>query len=138
METLLQRLSDDNPKNQDDRSEAEDKSSRLVEEVLMLLSSRPRSHHAEAIPVINESIINYGVCDVFASDTPRLERNAIMQRRIRLALQRFEPRLRNVDVIPGDEQGSQCFFLIEADTDDGRVRYRLMWDDVISQFTLRD
>ncbi|PBI77978.1 hypothetical protein A9993_24370 [Rahnella victoriana] len=138
MKSLLQQLSDNNPKDQSDISEAEDKSSTLIDEILLLLSSRPRSYRIDDIPLINASILNYGVSDVFASDTPRLERNAIMQSRIETALQRFEPRLKNVCVTPGEELGSLCSFIIDAETLAGEVRYRLMWDDVISQFSLRD
>ncbi|CAM3657675.1 MULTISPECIES: GPW/gp25 family protein [Rahnella] len=138
MKSLLQQLSDNNPKDQNDISEAEDKSSTLIDEILLLLSSRPRSYRIDDIPLINASILNYGVSDVFASDTPRLERNAIMQSRIETALQRFEPRLKNVCVTPGEELGSLCSFIIDAETLAGEVRYRLMWDDVISQFSLRD
>ncbi|WP_447866691.1 GPW/gp25 family protein [Rahnella bonaserana] len=136
--SLLQQLSDDNPKNQNDLTEAEDKSSKLIDEILLLLSSRPRSHSIDDIHLINESILNYGISDVFASDTPRLERNAIMQSRIKMALHRYEPRLKNVCVTHGEELGSLCSFIIEAETLTGEVRYRLMWDDVISQFSLRD
>ena len=138
MKSLLQQLSDNNPKDQNDISETEDKSSTLIDEILLLLSSRPRSYRIENIPLINKSILNYGVSDVFASDTPRPERNAIMQSRIEIALQRFETRLTNVRVTPGDELGSLCSFIIDAETLTGEVRYRLMWDDVISQFSLRD
>jgi len=138
MKSLLQQLSDNNPKDQNDISEEEDKSSTLIDEILLLLSSRPRSYRIDDIPLINASILNYGVSDVFASDTPRLERNAIMQSRIETALQRFEPRLKNVCVTPGEELGSLCSFIIDAETLAGEVRYRLMWDDVISQFSLRD
>ena len=138
MKSLLQQLSDNNPKDQNDISETEDKSSTLIDEILLLLSSRPRSYRIENIPLINKSILNYGVCDVFVSDTPRPERNAIMQSRIEIALQRFETRLTNVRVTPGDELGSLCSFIIDAETLTGEVRYRLMWDDVISQFSLRD
>ncbi|MGB7801765.1 hypothetical protein [Buttiauxella sp.] len=138
MKSLLQQLSDDNPKDQNDISEAEYKSSTLIDEILLLLSSRPRSYRIDDIPLINGSILNYGVSDVFASDTPRLERNGIMQSRIEIALQRFEPRLKNICVTPGEELGSLCSFIIDAETSTGGVRYRLMWDDVISQFSLRD
>lgn len=138
MKSLLQQLSDNNPKDQNDISEEEDKSSTLIDEILLLLSSRPRSYRIDDIPLINESILNYGVSDVFSSDTPRLERNTIMQSRIQMALQRFEPRLKNISVTPGEELGSLCSFIINAETLNGEVRYRLMWDDVISQFSLRD
>lgn len=138
MNTLLQRLSDNNPNNQDDVAEGENKSSRLLEEMLLLLSSRPRSHHIEHIPLINNSILNYGVSDVFDKDTPRLDRNVIMQSRLKIALQRYEPRLKNIVVNAGEQNCGCCSFIIEADTSNGKVRYRLIWDDVISQFSLRD
>lgn len=136
MKTLLQRLADDNPKNQDEQHEAENQSEALMADILLLLSSRPRSYNIENSPHINESIINYGVSDVFASDTPRLERNSIMLERIQTALQRFEPRLIGIDVIHGSSKGRSCIFIIEAEAAFGPVRYHLMWDDRLSQFSL--
>lgn len=138
MKTLLQRLADDNPKNVDEHHEAEDQSEVLIADILLLLSSRPRSYHVGNIPVINESIINYGVSDVFASDTPRLDRNSIMCERIQTALERFEPRLNHIEVFPGHTQDGISSFIIEAESFFGHVRYHLMWDDVISQFSLRN
>ncbi|WP_148872904.1 GPW/gp25 family protein [Serratia marcescens] len=138
MNTLLQRLSDNNPHDLNDATEAENKSSRLAEEMLLLLSSRPRSYNVEHIPLVNNSILNYGVSDVFEKDTARVDRNNIMQSRIQVALQRFEPRLKNIVVSAGEQNGSYCAFIIEADTHHEHVRYRLMWDDVLSQFSLRD
>ncbi|MBU9809459.1 GPW/gp25 family protein [Rahnella sp. C60] len=138
MKSLLQLLSDNNPKDQNDFTEAEDKNSTFIDEILLLLSSRPRSYHIDNIPLVNESILNYGINDAFSSDTPRLERNAIIQSRIEMALRRFEPRLKNVCVTPGEEKGSLCSFIIDAETFNGEVRFRLVWDDVISQFSLRD
>ncbi|WP_447840911.1 type VI secretion system baseplate subunit TssE [Enterobacter bugandensis] len=138
MNTLLQRLSDNNPKDQDDLSEGEDKSDVLMNDILLLLSSRPRSYHVDDIPLINDSIINYGVSDFFNSDTQRQERIEIMRERIQQALIRFEPRLKNVVVSLGERVDGMSIFVIEANTINGAVRYHLMWDDVISQFSLRD
>lgn len=138
MNTLLQRLTDNNPKAQDDLSEGEDKSDVLMNDILLLLSSRPRSYHVDDIPLIKESIVNYGVSDFFTSDTQRQERTDIMRVRIKQALTRFEPRLKNVVVSPGERLNGISIFVIEANTIYGAVRYHLMWDDVISQFSLRD
>ena len=138
MNTLLQRLADDNPKEEQDVGEAEDKRDVLVNDILFILSSRPRSYHVEQISLINNSIINYGVSDFFDNDTQRQTRNDVMRSRIQMALIRFEPRLKNVEVSLGQYQKGIASFLIEADTIYGAVRYNLMWDDVISQFSLRD
>lgn len=138
MKTLLQHLADDNTKNADEQQEAEDQSEVLIADILLIFSSRPRSYYVENIPVINESIINYGVSDIFSSDTPRLERNSIMRERIQTALKRFEPRLNQIEVFPGHTQNGISSFIIEAEAFFGPVRYHLMWDDVISQFSLRN
>jgi len=125
-------------KNKEEQQEVEDQSEVLIADILILLSSRPCSYPVENITGINESIINYGVSDIFSSDIPRLERNLIMCERINTALQRFEPRLINVAVLPGEAREGMSVFIIEADTFFGAVRYRLMWDDVIGRFSLRN
>lgn len=138
MNTLLQRLTDSNPKDQDDLGEGEDKSDVLMNDILLLLSSRPRSYHVDDMPLIKESIINYGISDFFTSDTQRQVRTDIMRGRIQQALSRFEPRLKNIEVSPGERLNGINSFVIEANTIYGAIRYHLMWDDVISQFSLRD
>ncbi|MHA0273234.1 GPW/gp25 family protein [Enterobacter ludwigii] len=138
MNTLLQRLTDDNPKDRNDLGADENKSDVLINDILLLLSSRPRSYHVDDIPLINESIINYGVSDFFTGDTQRQARIPIMRDRVQLALTRFEPRLKNIEVSIGEELNGISSFVIEANTINGAVRYHLMWDDVISLFSLRD
>jgi type VI secretion system protein ImpF len=138
METILQRLMDDNPKDQTDLAERDEKKDNLIDEILFILSSRPRVNDVGHLPLINESIINYGLDDVFPGGIPLLERISIMESRIRTALQRFEPRLKNVAIFSNENKNNLCSFIIEADTESGNVRYCLLWDNVLSQFYFRD
>lgn len=138
MNTLLNRLSDNNPEQDVDNEEGEDKSSTLLDELLLLLSSRPRSELAENMVLINASVMNYGIRDTFPCDTLGQMRHSIMQKRIELSLLRFEPRLKNTQVYSDNQEGHTHSFVIEADTDTGPVCYRLMWDDILSHFSLRE
>ena len=90
------------------------------------------------MPLVKASVINYGVRDTFSSDTPDAIRNSVMQERIELALLRFEPRLRNTLVYSDNHENHTHCFVIEADTDAGPVCYRVMWDDILSHFSLSE
>jgi type VI secretion system protein ImpF len=133
MSSLLKRLSDDqiDVKKQSD-SEIGDKTSILFEEIMMILSSRPYDNSLSDVPLVNASILNYGISDVFDSDIPIA---TILVSRIALALIRFEPRLYDIQVKAEDKNGPFFFFIIEANTVAGPVRYRIMWDHVISRFS---
>lgn len=138
MKTLLQRLSDDNPGISVDPQDGEHKAGMLIDEVLLLLSSKPRCVEAESMPLVNASVVNYGIKDTFSTDISDITRNSIMQERIQLSLLRFEPRLKNTLVYSDNHENHTHCFVIEADTVDGHVFYRVMWDDILSQFSLRE
>lgn len=134
---LLQLLSDDNPAARNETQEKIPANQGLAAELLMLLSSRPRDYHVSDVPEICQSVINYGISDVFPGEISRSDRNIILEARILRALQLFEPRLKNVAVSAGNESYGCSSFIIEADTDNSPVRFHLEWDDVLSHFSLR-
>lgn len=135
MVSLLARLIDDAPEQTKDINEYELKGSSIIEELLMLLSSRPRVFDDDLLKC---SVINYGVCDVFPNDLNMVERQLILLNRIKDALKIFEPRLTNVDVMIVDSTSSETKFILEAQHAGRFIRYFLTWDDAISQFYLRE
>jgi type VI secretion system protein ImpF len=134
---LLQLLSDDNPAALDEIPENISDNRVLAAELLMLLSSRPRDYHVSDVPEICQSVINYGISDLFPGEISRSDRNVILESRILRALQLFEPRLKNVTVSAGNESYGCCSFIIAAEKDNAPVRFHLEWDDVLSHFLLR-
>lgn len=134
---FLRLLTDDNPKDQDDDNYHKDHSDCLIDDVLMVLSSRPRDYHLDNMPEVCKSVMNYGISDVFPSDMPRGQRNAILEKRILQALTIFEPRMKNISVSAGNENYGCSAFIIEAQVGSGHVSYCLEWDDLLSHFSLR-
>ncbi|EPZ8124193.1 GPW/gp25 family protein [Yersinia enterocolitica] len=126
--------------NVDDSQQSEsimgDKNSILSAEIMMILSTRPCENNISDTPWINTSILNYGVSDVFEYDVSKIDIAAILAARIKMALIRFEPRLHDIQVVAENKNGSFYYFIIQAKTMDGPVCYRIMWDDVISRFSL--
>lgn len=134
---FLQLLSDDNPVVQNEIPEIISDNGVLAAELLMLLSSRPRDYHVSDIPEICQSVINYGISDVFPGEISRSDRNIILESRILRALQLFEPRLKDVTVSAESESYGCSSFIIEAEKNNSPVRFHLEWDDVLSHFSLR-
>lgn len=134
---LLQLLSDDNPVAQDEIPEIISDDGVLAAELLMLLSSRPRHYHVSDMPEICQSVINYGISDVFPGGISKSDRNIILESRILRALQLFEPRLKDVTVSAGNESYGCSSFIIEAEKNNAPIRFYLEWDDVLSHFSLR-
>ncbi|EOZ1715436.1 GPW/gp25 family protein [Yersinia enterocolitica] len=138
MKSLLISLSDNNV---DDSQQSEsiimgDKNSMLSAEIMMILSTRPCESNISDTPWVNASILNYGVSDVFEHDISKIEIAAILAARIKMALIRFEPRLYDIQVAAENKNGSFYYFIIQANSVDGPVCYRIMWDDVTSRFSL--
>lgn len=136
MTSLLQRLSDDNPKQQGESVEVTE--SNFEAEVMMLLYSRPRFSDVENIPVLNCTVLNYGIDEHFSSDMPKGERKFILQGRLETAIRRFEPRLKNVSFTVANEGIAGMIFLIDAHYQNKPVHYKLIWDDAISRFYLSE
>lgn len=137
MKSLLLSLSDnDVDYSQQSESIMGDKNSILSAEIMMILSTRPCEKNISDTPLVNTSILNYGVSDVFEHDIPKMEVAAILAARIKTALIRFEPRLNDIQVVAENKSGSFYYFIIQATSIDGPVFYRVMWDDVISRFSL--
>lgn len=137
MDSLLISLSDnDVDYSQKSESIMGAKNSILSAEIMMILSTRPCESNISDIPWVNTSILNYGVSDVFEHDIPKMDIAAILASRIKLALIRFEPRLNDIQVVAENKNGSFYYFIIQAKSIDGPVCYRIMWDDVISRFSL--
>ncbi|MBW5812525.1 MULTISPECIES: GPW/gp25 family protein [Yersinia] len=137
MNSLLSSLSDNNVSDsQQSESIMGDKNSILSAEIMMILSTRPCESNISDIPWVNTSILNYGVSDIFGHDIPKIEIAAILAARIKMALIRFEPRLHDIQVAAENKNGSFYYFIIQANSVDGPVCYRIMWDDVISRFSL--
>lgn len=134
---LLRLLADDNPKDQDDDNNEANSCDYLINEVLMMLSSRPRDYKVDDMPEVSKSVINYGINDVFPLDMLRSERSAILEKRILKALTIFEPRMSNLSVSAGNENHGCSSFVIEAEVGSENVRYCLEWDDLLSYFSLR-
>ncbi|MFV8762028.1 GPW/gp25 family protein [Yersinia enterocolitica] len=112
------------------------KNSILSAEIMMILSTRPCENNISDTPWVNSSILNYGVSDVFEHDIHKIDIAAILAARIKTALIRFEPRLHDIQVTAENKNGSFYYFIIQAKSIDGPVCYRIMWDDVISRFSL--
>ncbi|MFA3763173.1 GPW/gp25 family protein [Yersinia sp. 2466 StPb PI] len=136
MKSLLISLSDNNfDYSQQSYPIIGDKNSILSEEFMMILSTRPCEINVSDFSLVNASILNYGVSDAFEYNIPAIEIASTLASRIKMALIRFEPRLHDIQVEAENKNGSFYFFIIKARSMEGPVRYRIMWDDVISHFS---
>lgn len=133
MLSLLFRLSDNTPGSMEDTQHDNDINN-IVNEIMMLLSSRPRLGYIENISRINSSILNYGINENFSENTPRSKRALELKQRIETALQRFEPRLCNVQVVYDFESLSNINFNIKGECHSQPIAFTLRWDDAMSHF----
>ena len=110
MPSLLLRLSDNTPYVEKDNYRNEDKSTWLLDELKMLFSSRSSFAYLETLPLVNASILNYGINESVSQihDTDR--RKTIIEERIKNTFQRFEPRLSGVTIITKTNNPSHVIF----------------------------
>lgn len=134
--SLLQRLADDSPENNEDEWEA--KSHWIFDELRMLFDSRPRIRSLEKNNAVNSTVINYGLDEGFYSQENTASRGEIMRLRIENLLARFEPRLIGVTVNIHQPNLPCVEFIIQAQWNDQSLRCTLIWDDAMSTFYLNE
>ena len=134
MSSLLLRLSDNHPQIEEEYDWTEEKSTWLLSELKMLFSSRSRFAHIETIPLVNTSILNYGINESVSQIHEMDRRKSVIEERIKNILQRFEPRLTGVDIITRTENPSAVIFEINAIHRALPVKFALVWDDCSGKF----
>jgi type VI secretion system protein ImpF len=134
MPSLLLRLSDNNPQIEEEHYQPEVESTWLLNELKMLFSSRSRFAYLETLPLVNASVLNYGINEAVSQihDTDR--RKTIIEERIKNTLQRFEPRLTGVTIITKTNNSSDVIFEINALHNVLPVKFVLVWDDCTGKF----
>ena len=134
MPSLLLRLSDNTPYVEKNNYRNEDKSTWLLDELKMLFSSRSSFAYLETLPLVNASILNYGINESVSQihDTDR--RKTIIEERIKNTFQRFEPRLSGVTIITKTNNPSHVIFEINALHNTLPVKFDLVWDDCTGKF----
>lgn len=96
MDSLLLILSDNSPLQTIDDLPYIDPHIFFKHELNMLLSSRIRFKYIEQIPLLNTSVLNYGINEPPSPTTDPIQRTADLKEQIELAIHRFEPRLMQV------------------------------------------
>ncbi|WP_282748887.1 GPW/gp25 family protein [Hafnia paralvei] len=134
LNSLLLRLADNFPDSVEDNLGEKNNAHDFIDEIVMLLSSRPRLGYIESIPGLNTSVLNYGINEHFSENISRTERARILQERIVVALQRFESRLQDVDVTSNFESLSRITFIIKGVSQNQPLEFTLVWDDAMSHF----
>lgn len=134
MPSLLLRLSDDNPQIEEETYRAEEKSPWLLNELRMLLSSRSRLAHVETLPLVNASVLNYGINSSVSQINDTERRKKIIEQQIAITLQRFEPRLSDVAMMTKTNNSSHVIFEIHALHNALPVKFELVWDDCTGKF----
>lgn len=134
MSSLLLRLSDNHPRTEEDNYRTEEKSTWLLNELKMLFSSRSRFSYIENIPLVNGSILNYGIDESVSQINEMAHRKEVIEGRIKNALQRFEPRLTEVEIITRTDNSSGVIFEINALHQKLPLKMELVWDDCTGKF----
>ena len=107
----------------------------LLSEIKMLLNSRARIPYIDKIPMIDSSIINYGISEDFSHEDDLQKRIDKIVIRIKEALERFEPRLQDVTIscerktygVITIELKAMCFGKIEV--------LKFSWNDSMRNFS---
>lgn len=128
--SLLSTLSDNHPQQeQDDYQCVALSRHELLAELKMLLNSRVRHPGIEAIPLINTSVLNFGIDESCQQTEDLISRKNIMHQRLEAALARYEPRLTQVTVTSKQERAEEIIFSVQGYYLQKLLTIQFKWDD---------
>jgi len=128
--SLLLTLSDNHPLREEDDYQCEALSHhQLLTELNMCLSSRARYPGIEEIPLINTSVLNFGIDESFQQTNELTPRRTIMEHRLKTAIARFEPRLTQVSITSKQDKPEEIQFNVQANYLQQRLTIQLIWND---------
>lgn len=135
--SLLTRLSDDHPlqPGEDALWEADEKTV-LIDELLMVLTSRPRLPGISTLPLINTSVLNYGFDGSFQQDDDGRTRHQIIGAHLRHTLLHFEPRLSAIQLSVRQHYADHLHFTLDAYYAGAPFTLELIWDDYSGRFSV--
>lgn len=133
--SLLYRLSDNNLLLEDDNNfYALLPYDVLITEIKMVLNSRVRQQEIEDTPLISDTILNYGIDESFTKVSEVKTRMPLLETRLRQAISRFEPRLKNVSLTSSVDDFRGIFFNLHACYINQPLTLELRWDDYTARF----
>lgn len=128
--SLLFRLTDDHPLHEeDDYHWALQTHNSLLGELKMLLVSRARLPDIENIPLINTSVLNYGIDESFSKINEINSRRLVMENRLKNAIARFEPRLNHVLLTSNMDNIHNILFKIHGFYFTTPVELEITWNE---------
>ncbi|EMV8789769.1 GPW/gp25 family protein [Escherichia coli] len=136
MPSLLLRLCDDFPLDEEELYLAGKDKDWILSELDMLFTSRPRFSYLETLPLVNTSVLNFGINESLLPDYDVEDRKKIIAERIKNTLKRFEPRLTDVTIIIKADNPDHVIFEINALHQELPMKFELIWDDCTGKFYL--
>ncbi|MBS1205599.1 MAG: hypothetical protein H6R25_2498 [Proteobacteria bacterium] len=128
--SLLLTLSDNHPLREEDDYQCDALSHhQLLTELNMCLSSRARYPGIEEIPLINTSVLNFGIDESFQQTNELIPRRNIMEQRLKTTIARYEPRLTQVSITSTQDEPEYIKFQLQANYLNKRITIRLIWND---------
>ncbi|MBW5823001.1 GPW/gp25 family protein [Yersinia enterocolitica] len=137
MISLLKKLSDDNPLSYHD-SDIGFTDEDLKNEISMLLSSRPMYLDIEELPLVCDSVINYGINSSLLNITTPEEQNIEIIKRITIALKRFEPRISDVRIEHKITDDIRSVFTVKSYISDRALTFDVYWTKSTDNLSLHE
>lgn len=134
--SLLFLLSDDNPLcKEDDNDWVKSPQDVIQDDLKMLLTSRTRCSNLEHVPLINGTILNYGISDSIGKSSDKSTVCINLTVHLKEIISRFEPRMSNVKVNGYIDHLNIIRFSISCCFCNAPIVLKLAWDDCIGKFS---
>ncbi|AEN67303.1 gpW/GP25 family protein (plasmid) [Enterobacter soli] len=136
--SLLQLLSDNNPTDESDSYTEENQIKFLLDELKMLFSSRTFFTYIGDVPLVNSSILNYGIDENMVEGNINNQQFDLIEQYIEILLSRFEPRFASVSVAINKVTIFKVYIEISAWYENYPIKLMLDWDIERRRFNLNE
>ncbi|WP_237932226.1 GPW/gp25 family protein [Buttiauxella sp. S19-1] len=137
--SLLFRLSDNHPLCEEDDYHWKSLSFEIqLNELKMLLMSCSRLPGIENIPLVNASILNYGIDTSFRKMNDMNSRRETLKTCLKTVIARFEPRLDKVTITDNSDCTHSIKFVLHGIFVSTPIALKLTWNDCIERFDFNE
>ncbi|PIJ48243.1 hypothetical protein BL250_14425 [Erwinia sp. OLTSP20] len=138
-ESLLSRLSDNHPLSEkDDYDWIPAPNDELLSELKMVLMSHARQPDIAHRPLINTSILNYGLDASFSELKVTAAGSDILETRLKKIITRFEPRLSQISLISSQESAQIICFVLRGIYAATSVQLEIKWNECTGRFIFNE
>ncbi|EFN2497836.1 hypothetical protein HIK39_003232 [Shigella dysenteriae] len=106
----------------------------IKDEISMLLSSRTTDSNLDIIPLVCDSVLNYGVKSTLPDEAEKQQEQYEYTAKLSTALNKYEPRLKKIKISHKYTNGTQSVCTVTANIYDKQISFDICWNKITDKY----